>query len=87
MRAKQSTGQNRRIGDTILVRILTRSALEKGCRRLQVPCVAILDPVFAALGRYLGAKIHALPGRQHVMDAEYFNRIEAMQFVLGHDDG
>ena len=64
-----------------------RSALEKGCRHLQVPCVAVLDPVFAALGRYLGAKIHALPGRQHVMDDEYFNRIEAMQFVLGHDDG
>ncbi|HJN25388.1 MAG TPA: pyruvate, phosphate dikinase/phosphoenolpyruvate synthase regulator, partial [Rhodospirillales bacterium] len=27
------------------------------------------------------------PGRQHVMDAEYFSKIEAMHFVLGHDDG
>lgn len=64
-----------------------RDALEMGCRKLQVPCVSILDPIIAALGAYLGAEIKAQPGRQHVMDAEYFSRIEAMQFVLAHDDG
>lgn len=64
-----------------------RNILEEGCRRLQVPCIAILDPIIAELGAHLGAEIHAQPGRQHVMDAEYFARIEAMQFVLSHDDG
>ena len=64
-----------------------RDALEMGCRKLQVPCISILDPLIAALGAYLGAEIKAQPGRQHVMDAEYFSRIEAMQFVLAHDDG
>ena len=64
-----------------------RAMLEEGCRRLQVPCIAILDPIIAELGAHLGAEIHAQPGRQHVMDAEYFARIEAMQFVLSHDDG
>ncbi len=64
-----------------------RSRLEEGCRRLQVPCIAILDPIIHELGAHLGAEIHAQPGRQHVMDAEYFARIEAMQFVLSHDDG
>ena len=64
-----------------------RDALEMGCRKLQVPCISILDPIIAALGAYLGAEIKAQPGRQHVMDAEYFSRIEAMQFVLAHDDG
>ncbi|MFQ5765836.1 MAG: kinase/pyrophosphorylase, partial [Rhodospirillales bacterium] len=63
-----------------------RNILEDGCRKLQVPCIAILDPVVGALGAHLGAKVHAEPGRQHVMDAEYFSRIEAMQFVLSHDD-
>jgi hypothetical protein len=64
-----------------------RRQLEDGCRRLQVPRIAVLDPIIAELGAHLGAEVHAQPGRQHAMDAEYFARIEAMQFVLSHDDG
>jgi len=70
-----------------LVNEETRSALEKGCRRLQIPCISALDPVVNGLGAFLGAEVHAKPGRQHVMDVEYFNRIEAMHYVLSHDDG
>ncbi len=70
-----------------LVEKSVRGALEEGCRRLQVPCISVLEPVVSALGLHLGAEVHARPGRQHVMDAEYFSRIEAMQFVLSHDDG
>lgn len=65
----------------------TRAILEEGCRRLQVPSIAMLEPIVAALGAYLGAEVHARPGRQHIMDADYFGRIEAMHFVLSHDDG
>jgi regulator of PEP synthase PpsR (kinase-PPPase family) len=64
-----------------------RNLLEDGCRKLQVPCIAVLDPIISKLGAHLDAEIHPMPGRQHVMDAEYFSRIEAMQFVLSHDDG
>lgn len=64
-----------------------RAALEDGCRRLQVPCIAVLDPVVDALGGYLGAEVRARPGRQHSMNAGYFQRIEAIDYVLGHDDG
>jgi hypothetical protein len=64
-----------------------RTLLENSCRELKVPCIPILDPVVNALGSYLKAEIHAAPGRQHVMDAEYFSRIEALHFVLSHDDG
>ena len=70
-----------------LVNNENRKILEEGCRRLQLPCVPVLDPVVAGLGTYLGAEIHARPGGQHVLDDEYFNRIEAMQFALSHDDG
>ena len=70
-----------------LVNIENRKILEEGCRRLQLPCVPVLDPVVAGLGTYLGAETHARPGGQHVLDDEYFNRIEAMQFSLAHDDG
>ena len=61
--------------------------LEKACRRLEVPYIGLLNPVIAAIGHYLGSTARHRPGRQHVMDAEYFGRIDAMQFVLGHDDG
>lgn len=64
-----------------------RARLEEGCRKAHIPCLSILDPALVALGAYLGAKIKARPGGQHVMDAEYFARIEAMQFTLAHDDG
>lgn len=64
-----------------------RYTLLEGCRRLQVPCIAVLDPVIASLGTFLGVKAHGQPGRQHIMDAEYFGRIDAMTFALHHDDG
>lgn len=64
-----------------------RQELENGCRDLGVPCISVLKPIVAALGMHLGAEVHARPGGQHVMDEEYFSRIEAMHFVLSHDDG
>ena len=64
-----------------------REALLEGCRRLQIPCIAVLDPVIASLGNFLGVKAKGMPGRQHIMDAEYFGRIDAMTFALHHDDG
>jgi regulator of PEP synthase PpsR (kinase-PPPase family) len=64
-----------------------REALLDGCRRLQIPCIAVLDPVIASLGNFLGVKAKGMPGRQHIMDAEYFGRIDAMTFALHHDDG
>jgi len=64
-----------------------RKQLEDGCRRLMVPHIPVLDPVLGSMGAYFNAKARARPGRQHQMDAEYFDRIEAMHFALSHDDG
>jgi regulator of PEP synthase PpsR (kinase-PPPase family) len=54
---------------------------------MHVPCIPVLDPVLGALAGYLGAEMNATPGRQYQLDAEYFARIDAMQFTLNHDDG
>lgn len=70
-----------------LVDRTVRERLEKGCQRLQVPSVALLDPVITVLSSYLGMESQGEPGRQHALDAEYFGRIDAMHFVLTHDDG
>ncbi len=64
-----------------------RMELVAGCHRLQVPCIPVLDPVIMALASHLGMQAQGLPGRQHELDAEYFGRIDAMNFALSHDDG
>lgn len=71
---------------TIVDRLL-RTALEEGCRDVGAPCIAALDPITAALGRYLGAQLSTRVGAQHALDTEYFNRIEALNYAIGHDDG
>jgi len=70
-----------------LVDAKMRSALEAACRQLQVPCISLLDPAIAALSGFFGIKSRAKPGLQHALDAEYFARIDAINFVLAHDDG
>ncbi|MDR3518546.1 MAG: kinase/pyrophosphorylase [Azospirillaceae bacterium] len=64
-----------------------RRQLQDVCRALQIPCVPVLDPLIAALVSYLGIESQSQPGRQHLLDAEYFGRMDAMDFALTHDDG
>ena len=70
-----------------LVNHATRRVLEARCHALGLPMVAPLDPVTDALSGMLGQQAKARPGRQHVLDAEYFARVEAIQFTIAHDDG
>ena len=64
-----------------------REDLEMFCARLGVAAVNVLDPVLSLLQETIGAKAAARPGRQYVLDADYFRRIDAMHFVVAHDDG
>ena len=70
-----------------LVNESLRGPLVDGCRKLQVPAIPVLDPVIGALASFLGRKSRGLPGQQHLLDSEYFQRIDAMTFALNHDDG
>jgi regulator of PEP synthase PpsR (kinase-PPPase family) len=64
-----------------------RSDLETTCARLGLPLVNVLDPVLELLQKEIGQQAVARPGRQYVLDADYFRRIDAMHYVLAHDDG
>jgi hypothetical protein len=64
-----------------------RAALEQGCRELDLTCVAALDPLVGALARYLGASLSTRVGAQHALDNDYFNRMDALSYAIGHDDG
>lgn len=61
--------------------------LEAACRNVGVPCVSVLDPVLVVFQSYLGAPTDRRIGAQHVLDADYFRRIEALNFTMMHDDG
>jgi [pyruvate, water dikinase]-phosphate phosphotransferase / [pyruvate, water dikinase] kinase len=64
-----------------------RGELETTCQRLNLPVVNVLDPVMNLLQEFIGEQATARPGRQYVLNADYFRRIDAMHYVLAHDDG
>ncbi|MGL5838754.1 MAG: pyruvate, water dikinase regulatory protein [Sphingorhabdus sp.] len=70
-----------------LVNGAMRKKLEERCQALGLPTIAALDAVTDALSAMLGQQAKARPGRQHVLDAAYFARVEAIQFTIAHDDG
>jgi regulator of PEP synthase PpsR (kinase-PPPase family) len=64
-----------------------RQALEEGCRRLDMACIPALDPLVSALSRYLGASTTTRVGAHLRLDNDYFNRMDALNYAIGHDDG
>ena len=70
-----------------LVNPTLRTTLERQCRLLDLPAIAPMDVVTGALSDLLGQKAQARPGRQHMLDAAYFARVDAIQFTVAHDDG
>lgn len=64
-----------------------RRKLETRTRAMGLPAVSALDPVIDALSRLLGMEAKERPGGQHTLDAAYFQRVEAIQYTIAHDDG
>ncbi len=61
--------------------------IDSSCAELGVPCVSVLEPVLTLFQSYLGAPAGRRVGAQHVLNAEYFQRIDALNFTMEHDDG
>lgn len=61
--------------------------LEESCRGIGTPCVSVLEPIFQTFQSYLGAPKARRVGAQHELNAEYFSRIDALNFTMMHDDG
>lgn len=68
--------------DAELAREVERVSMETGS-----PCLSVLSPVMHMFEAYLGAASRARPGAQHMLDADYFKRIDAMNYTMMHDDG
>jgi len=64
-----------------------RAEIDSFAERSAIRLVHILDPVLAVLQEQFGIPSKHKPGRQYVLDADYFRRIDAMHYVISHDDG
>ena len=61
--------------------------LEAKCREMGLPCLSVLGPVLGLFQSYLGAETAHRVGAQHMLNAEYFKRIDALNYTMLHDDG
>jgi [pyruvate, water dikinase]-phosphate phosphotransferase / [pyruvate, water dikinase] kinase len=61
--------------------------LEGKCQEQGLPYLSILGPVLGLMQSYLGAETTPRVGAQHMLNAEYFKRIDALNYTMLHDDG
>jgi len=70
------------IVDNNLAKFLTNQSEDKG-----LPCFGILGNLILNFSKLLNQKASHEPSGQHVLNEEYYQRIEAIQFTMSHDDG
>ena len=57
------------------------------CYQKKIPCFSILGSLILNFSKLLNQKATHIPSAQYVLDADYYKRIEAIQFTMLHDDG
>ncbi len=68
--------------DNKLAKFLSQEANKKN-----IPCFGVLGDLILNFSKLLNQKATNIPSGQHEMNEEYYNRIEAIQFTMNHDDG
>ena len=53
----------------------------------KIPCFSVLGDLILSFSKLLNQKASHIPSGQHALNEEYYNRIEAIQFTMNHDDG
>lgn len=64
-----------------------RNLLRDECQKRGLPCIPVLGHIIRELSAYLNEEATSRPGIQHEFSEDYFNRVEAINFALAHDDG
>ena len=70
------------IVDNSLAKFLSNQSEDKG-----IPCFGVLGNLILSFSKLLNQKASHEPSGQHVLNDEYYQRIEAIQFTMNHDDG
>jgi [pyruvate, water dikinase]-phosphate phosphotransferase / [pyruvate, water dikinase] kinase len=71
---------------TLVDRTMTNK-LEQACKASGSPCLSVLQPILDLFQSYLGTASTPRAGAQHVLNADYFKRIDALNYTMMHDDG
>ena len=61
--------------------------LSEEANKKQIPCFGVLGDLILNFSKILNQKATHQPSAQHVLDEDYYKRIEAIQFTMNHDDG
>jgi regulator of PEP synthase PpsR (kinase-PPPase family) len=61
--------------------------LEAKCQEINCPSLSIIGPVMQLFQAFLGADTTGRVGAQHTLNADYFKRIDALNYTMLHDDG
>ena len=70
------------IVDSNLAKYLANISSDK-----KIPCFGVLGDLILSFSKLLNQKASHQPSGQHVLNDEYYKRIEAIQFTMNHDDG
>ena len=83
--------ENKKINNPIILYTIVETKLakylSKKCEENNIPCFGVLGNLILAFSKLLNQKAIHKPSAQHVLDEDYYKRIEAIQFTMNHDDG
>ena len=84
--SKSKTKENIIILYTIVDNNLAKYLVSE-TKKKNIPCFEVLGNLISNFSRLLKQEASRKPSGQHTLDKDYYNRIEAVQFTISHDDG
>ena len=84
---KNAKGQDSPIILYTVVNSKLAKYLAEEANKIGIPCFGVLGDLILNFSKILNQKATHKPSGQHVLDDEYYKRIEAIQFTMNHDDG
>lgn len=85
--ADPTVGQSFRVIFFTLVNAEMRGMVQRYCKDKSIPCADLMGDALAALGQAAGRSADEVPMRPVGVEADYFDRISAMEFAVRNDDG
>jgi len=61
--------------------------LANACNKKKIPCFGVLGSLILSFSKLFNQRASHEPSGQHILNEEYYNRIEAIQYTMNHDDG
>jgi len=61
--------------------------LSTECNKKKIPCFGVLGDLILTFSKLLNQEANHIPSGQHIMNEDYYKKIEAIQFTMNHDDG